>query len=104
MGRTCLFSLLGAHQVAGTPPGGIAAVFKDLGLKVVSNPVKARTEANFIGILARVIALGAALRHASPAKRAMLPDGAAVLPGTVRRVIRVAPLGLFGLIDQGPRR
>ncbi|MDX5409730.1 MAG: serine/threonine transporter SstT [Thauera sp.] len=90
--------VLDAPQVAGTPPGGIVGVLKNLLLNAVSNPVKALMEANFIGILAWAIALGAALRHGAPATRAMLADVAEAVSKIVRVVIRFAPFGIFGLV------
>ena len=90
--------VLDAPQVAATPPGGIDGLLKNLVLNVVSNPVKALMEANFIGILAWAIGLGAGLRHASPATRAMLADVAEAVSKIVRVVIRFAPLGIFGLV------
>jgi serine/threonine transporter len=90
--------VLDAPQVAGTPPGGILGVLKNLVLNVVSNPVKALMEANFIGILAWAIGLGAALRHASAGTRAMVADIAEAVSKIVRVVIRFAPLGIFGLV------
>jgi serine/threonine transporter len=90
--------VLDAPQVAGTPPGGIVGVLKNLLLSAVSNPVKALMEANFIGILAWGVALGMALRHASQSTRAMLTDVSDAVSQIVRVVIRFAPLGIFGLV------
>ncbi|WEN41899.1 Serine/threonine transporter SstT [Thauera sp. GDN1] len=90
--------VLDAPQVAGTPPGGIVGVLKNLLLNVVTNPVKALMEANFIGILAWAIGLGAALRHAGPGMQALLADLAEAVSKIVRVVIRFAPLGIFGLV------
>lgn len=90
--------VLDAPQVAGTPPGSIVGVLKNLFLSAVTSPVKALMEANFIGILAWAIALGAALRHASPTTQAMLADLAEAVSKIVRVVIRFAPFGIFGLV------
>jgi len=90
--------VLDAPQVAGTPPGGIVGVLKNVLLNAVSNPVRALMEANFIGILAWAIGLGAALRHGSPGTRAMLSDLAEAVSRIVRIVIRFAPFGIFGLV------
>lgn len=90
--------VLNAPEVAGTPPGGILIVLKNLLLSAVTNPVKALMEANFIGILAWAIALGMVLRHASPATRAMLNDLSDAVSSIVHVVIRFAPLGIFGLV------
>ena len=90
--------VLDAPQVAGTPPGGIVGVLKNLLLNAVSNPVRALMEANFIGILAWAIALGAALRHAGAGTRAAVADLAEAVSKIVRVVIRFAPFGIFGLV------
>lgn len=90
--------VLNAPEVAGTPPGGIIGVLKNLLLSAVANPVKALIEANFIGILSWAILLGIALRHASPATRSMLNDVSDAVSRIVRLVIRFAPLGIFGLV------
>ncbi|HRO36720.1 serine/threonine transporter SstT [Thauera sp.] len=90
--------VLDAPQVAGTPPGGIVGVLKNLLLNAVSNPVRALMEANFIGILAWAIGLGAALRHAGAGTRAVVADLAEAVSKIVRVVIRFAPFGIFGLV------
>ena len=90
--------VLDAPQVAGTPPGGIVGVLKNLLLNAVSNPVRALMEANFIGILAWAIGLGIALRHAGEGTRKVLNDLADAISQIVYVVIRFAPLGIFGLV------
>lgn len=91
--------LAAAPQVGGSPPpAGIAGVLKTLLLSALANPVRALTDANYIGILAWAIALGLSLRRAAPATRAMLDDWAEAVSGIVRVVIRFAPLGIFGLV------
>ncbi len=90
--------VLDAPQVAGTPPGGIVGVLKNLLLNAVANPVRALMEANFIGILAWAVALGAALRHAGAGTRAVVADLAEAVSKIVRAVIRFAPFGIFGLV------
>lgn len=90
--------VLNAPQVSGTPPGGILVVLKNLLLSVVSNPVRALMEANFIGILAWAIGLGVVLRHASQTTKTMLNDVSDAVSSIVHAVIRYAPLGIFGLV------
>ncbi|MDD3676871.1 serine/threonine transporter SstT [Thauera propionica] len=90
--------ILDAPQAAGTPPGGIVGVLKNLLLSAVANPVKALMEANYIGILAWATALGIGLRHATESTRTLLVDVADAVSGVVRMVIRLAPLGIFGLV------
>lgn len=90
--------VLNAPAASGTPPAGILGVLENLLLSVVANPVKALMEANFIGILAWAIALGVALRHASPGTRSTLNDLSDAVSSIVHGVIRFAPLGIFGLV------
>ncbi|MCV2218850.1 serine/threonine transporter SstT [Thauera sp. Sel9] len=89
---------LNTPPVTGAPPGGIMSVLKNLLLSVVTSPVKALLEANFIGILAWGVALGIALRHAAPSTRTMVNDVSDAISSIVRLVIRFAPFGIFGLV------
>ncbi len=89
---------LTAPAATGAPPGGILAVLKNLLLSVVSNPVRALMEGNFIGILAWAIGLGVALRHAAESTRKMVNDVADAVSSIVHTVIRFAPIGIFGLV------
>ncbi len=90
--------VLDAPQVGGEPPGGILSVLHHLLLSVVTSPVKALLDANFIGILAWAIALGILLRHAAPSTRVLLQDLSQAVTQIVQLVIRFAPLGIFGLV------
>jgi serine/threonine transporter len=81
-----------------SPPGGIAEVLKTLLMNVVDNPINALLKGNFIGILAWAVALGFALRHASPSTKQMLADLSDGVTSIVKLVIRLAPLGIFGLV------
>lgn len=90
--------VLNAPAATGAPPGGILAVLKNLLLSVVSNPVRALMEGNFIGILAWAIGLGVALRHAAESTRKMVNDVADAVSSIVHTVIRFAPIGIFGLV------
>ena len=81
-----------------TPPSGIVEVLKTLLMNLVANPVNAIANANYIGILAWALVLGAALRHASEGTRTMIADMADAVSTVVKWVIRFAPLGIFGLV------
>jgi serine/threonine transporter len=56
------------------PPEGITEVLKTLLFNVVSNPVNALLNANYIGILAWAILLGIALRHAAESTKTFIAD------------------------------
>ncbi|MGH8073889.1 MAG: serine/threonine transporter SstT, partial [Lysobacter sp.] len=86
------------EDIALTPPEGIGQVLRTLLMQVVDNPVNALATGNYIGLLAWGIGLGLALRHASESSRRMLSDLADAITWLVRLVIRLAPLGIFGLV------
>ena len=65
---------------------------------VVTNPVKALLEANYIGILAWAIGLGIAMRHANESTKSLISDVSHGVSAIVKAVIRCAPLGILGLV------
>ncbi len=79
-------------------PSGIVEVLKSLLLNIVSNPVSALVNANFIGILTWAIILGVALRMASETTKDILEDLAEAVSKAVRWVISLAPIGILGLV------
>ncbi|MEX5899010.1 serine/threonine transporter SstT, partial [Proteus vulgaris] len=82
-----------------TPPENIAEVLKGVLINVVANPVDALINGNYMGILAWSIGLGLALRHASDTTKALTQDLADAVTNVVRVVIRLAPIGIFGLVS-----
>lgn len=80
------------------PPEGIGQVLNTLLFKLVDNPVNALINANYIGLLAWGVGLGIALRHASTSTKTMLHDVSHGVSQLVRFVIRLAPIGIFGLV------
>ena len=80
------------------PPGSLIEILKNLLLSFVANPVVAISEANFIGILAWAIALGAGFRHANDTTKVLLTDAANAVNTVIRLVINFAPVGIFGLV------
>ncbi len=87
-----------ASATGATPPEGITEVLNTLLFKVVDNPVNALMTGNFIGILAWAIALGFALHQASDATKQVFHDVSNGITLIVRFVIRLAPIGIFGLV------
>jgi serine/threonine transporter len=65
---------------------------------LVDNPVNALLSGNYIGILVWGIALGIGLRHASPITKEVFADTSQAIAYVVGIVIRLAPLGIFGLV------
>ncbi|AET68599.1 Na+/serine symporter [Desulfosporosinus orientis DSM 765] len=86
----------GVDNVA--PPGGVAEVLKALLLNVVDNPVKALYNANYIGILSWAILLGFALKNAPESTKIMISNISDAVTKMVRWVIKLAPLGIMGLV------
>ncbi|WP_100640792.1 serine/threonine transporter SstT [Marinobacter salexigens] len=89
---------LDLSSVSGNPPSNIGQIMKNLVLSAVNNPVTALMEANFIAILVWAVGLGIMLRKASDTTRQGLEDLSQAISGIVRGVIRLAPLGIFGLV------
>lgn len=81
-----------------TPPGGILEVLKDLVFKIVDNPVNALLSGNYIGILAAAVILGFAIKAASDTTKLFIEDMANAISQAVRWVIKLAPLGVMGLV------
>lgn len=80
------------------PPSGITEVLKNLVFNIVANPVDALLNANYIGILTWAILLGIALRHAGEGTKDFLSEIAEAISQVVRWVIKLAPLGVMGLV------
>ena len=90
--------ILAVSDVSINPPQGIGEVLNNLLFKLVDNPISAIMNGNFIGILVWGIALGLTMRHASDSSRVMLADISHAVTMIVRVVIRLAPIGIFGLV------
>ena len=85
-------------DVSASAPQGIAEVIGTLLQKLVDNPVNAILTGNFIGILVWGVLLGVFLHHAADTTRQLLADTADAVTNIVRIVIRLAPIGIFGLV------
>jgi serine/threonine transporter len=81
-----------------TPPEGLSSLISGLALKLVDNPINALVSGNFIGVLAWAAALGFALRGVASSTLTSLTDLSKAMTQLVRYIIRLAPLGIFGLV------
>ena len=81
-----------------TPPSGVAEVLKNLLMNIVSNPVDALVNANYIGILAWAIIFGIALKAASETTKTVIENISDATSTAVRWIISLAPFGIMGLI------
>ena len=79
-------------------PGGIGEVLKTLLLNIVSNPVGAIVDANYVGILAWAVVFGLALRKSSDRTKELLADISDAVTQAVKWVISFAPFGILGLV------
>lgn len=90
------------HLVTGatdiTPPSGIVEVMRGLLMSMVSNPIHALLNANYIGILVWAVGLGFALRHGNESTKNLINDVSDAVTFIVKVVIRFAPVGIFGLV------
>ncbi len=83
----------------GTPPSGIGEVLSSLVMNMVSNPVKALSEANYVGVLTWGIILGLALRFlAGDRTKEVMRDISSAVTKAVQWVINLAPFGIMGLV------
>ena len=85
-------------DVTQSAPQGIGEVLETLLLKIVDNPINAMLTANYIGILVWGVLLGVFLHHAAETTRTALHDLSDAVVKIVRVVIRLAPIGIFGLV------
>ena len=81
-----------------TPPSGVAEVLKNLLMNIVSNPVDALVNANYIGILAWAIIFGIALKAASETTKTVIENISDATSTAVRWIINLAPFGIMGLV------
>ncbi|MGN1180488.1 MAG: serine/threonine transporter SstT [Suilimivivens sp.] len=84
--------------VADSAPNNVLQVIENLFLNMVSNPVGAIVNGNYIGILTWAIIFGVALKKASDGTKKLLADAADAVNQAVRWIINMAPLGIMGLV------
>ncbi|WP_232059117.1 serine/threonine transporter SstT [Kineobactrum salinum] len=87
-----------AEAVEGSPPEAVTAVLRDVLFQLIDNPVNALLTGNFLGCLTWAILLGLSFRRASTTFKQHLETIATGVTDIVRYVIRLAPLGIFGLV------
>ena len=82
-----------------TPPSGMAEIFSNLLGNIVSNPIDALVNANYVGVLTWAIILGLALRNiASEHTKESLTELSNAVSQAVRWIINLAPFGIMGLV------
>lgn len=81
-----------------TPPEGIGEVLKTLLFNLITNPVDAIINANYLGILMWAVVLGLALKSASQTTKDVLGNLSDAITKVVKWVINLAPIGILGLV------
>ncbi|CDG89159.1 sodium:serine/threonine symporter [Xenorhabdus bovienii str. puntauvense] len=86
-------------EVQLSSPGNIIEVLKGVLINIVTNPISALLNANYIGILTWATGLGIALRYSKESTKSLIQDIAEAVTQIVRVVIRFSPIGIFGLVS-----
>ncbi len=87
-----------SEGATGSPPLAVTAVLADVLFKLIDNPVNALLTGNFLGCLTWAILLGLSFRKANNTFKEHLQTLAKGVTDIVGYVIRLAPLGIFGLV------
>jgi len=91
-------TLVLTQAAEGAPPVAVGAVLTDVLFKLIDNPVNALLTGNFLGCLTWAILLGVSFRKAPASFREHLQTLADGVAAIVRYVIRLAPVGIYGLV------
>ncbi|MFV0476534.1 MAG: serine/threonine transporter SstT [Parahaliea sp.] len=83
----------------GSPPLAVTAVLAEVLFKLIDNPINALLSGNFLGCLSWAILLGISFRKASEQFKSHLETLADGVSDIVRYVIRLAPVGILGLVS-----
>ncbi len=80
-------------------PADLKEVLQTLFMNMVDNPINALVSANYIGLISWGTLFGLTLRQSSEATRNLFQDLAELVTNVVKKVILIAPLGVFGLVS-----
>ena len=81
-----------------SPPGGVGEFLNTLMMNVVDNPIRALSNANYIGILSWALILGFALRSSADSTKLVISNFSDAVSKVVELIIRFAPIGIMGLV------
>lgn len=79
-------------------PQGVSEVLKTLLMNIVTNPVSAIANANYIGVLSWALVIGLALRGAGDDVKRALAEISDAISMVVTWIINLAPFGILGLV------
>ncbi len=88
----------GIDSTAGEAPVSVFDVISTMILGIISNPLGAIVNGNFLGILVWGIVFGIALRHSSDKTKGFLQDISDAVSLVIKWVISLAPFGILGLV------
>ena len=86
------------EMAQGSPPAAVTSVLSDVLFKLIDNPISALMTGNFLGCLTWAILLGISFRKAPDNFKLNLQTFADAMTGIVQLIIRLAPVGIFGLV------
>lgn len=87
------------ESAANAAPGALAEVFRNIVKEIMSNPISAVSNANYLSILFWAIIIGMALKKmASPSTVNSVQDWSEAISMVVQWVIQCAPFGILGLV------
>lgn len=80
-------------------PADIKEVLHTLFMNIVDNPVSALVNANYIGLISWGALFGFTLRSANQSTRNLFQDLATLVTNVIKKIILIAPLGVFGVVS-----
>lgn len=80
-------------------PADITEVLHTLFMNMVDNPINALVSANYIGLISWGTLFGFTLRKSNKTTRDLFQDLAELVTNVIKKVILIAPLGVFGLVS-----
>ena len=92
-------ALTNVQGASGTAPSALADVFRNIAREIMSNPITAIANANYLSILFWAVIIGLALKAvASPQTITSLQHWADAVSKVVGWIIQCAPFGILGLV------
>lgn len=92
-------TLVFKEATEGSAPSGISEVLRTFFTSMVTNPVKAIAEANYIAVLTWAVVFGIAIKTiATDATKEVLQNISDAISKSVQWIIQLAPFGIMGLV------
>ncbi len=81
-----------------TSSATVKSVIMNLVTQIVSNPIQALAEANYISLIFWAVGFGLAFQHANQSSKDFIADFAQAVSSIVKIIVRTAPFGVFSLV------